>query len=255
MDHPSREPRWIKPYGDTQDDGRVQLSFTLPVALDENAKEAARRLALAMGLDEPAVAHAEDMGQGFSFYIVYGQVRHRIDLNQIQVARPEFEVLAKDAIDALIKESMGRKMVVLGACIETDAHTVGIDAIMNMKGFNGHKGLESYHEIRAINMGAQVDSEDLVARAIDEKADVILVSQVVTQKNIHLDNLTRLTDILEAEGLRERVILVVGGPRITHELAKELGYDAGFGPGCYAENVASFAIDQWIKRSNARKAA
>ena len=170
------------------------------------------------------------------------------------VAKPEFEVLDQDEINRLIAEKMGRKMVVLGACIETDAHTVGIDAIMNMKGYNGHKGLESYHEIRALNLGAQVDSEDLVARAIDERADVILVSQVVTQKNIHLDNLTRLSDILEAEGLRQKVILVVGGPRISHELAKELGYDAGFGPGSYAENVASFAIDEWIKRS-ARKAA
>ena len=43
-----QEAKWIKPYGDTLDDGRVQLSFTLPVALDDNAKEAARRLALAM---------------------------------------------------------------------------------------------------------------------------------------------------------------------------------------------------------------
>lgn len=244
-------PRWVKPYGDTMDDGRVQLSFTLPVALDENSKEAARQMALQMGLEEPAVVHSEDMGQGFSFYVVYGQCKHRVDMARIKVAKPEFEVLDKDAINARIAASMGRKMVVVGACIETDAHTVGIDAIMNMKGFNGHKGLESYHEVHAINMGAQVDSEDLVARAIEEKADVILVSQVVTQKNIHLDNLTRLSDLLEAEGLRERVILVVGGPRISHELAKELGYDAGFGPGSYAENVASFAIDEWIKRKAA----
>ena len=243
--------KWIKPYGDTLDDGRVQLSFTLPVALDENAKEAARRLALAMGLAEPAVAHAQDIGQGFSFYVVYGQCRHRVDLSTIQVAKPEFEVLDKEAVDRRIAEHMGRKMVVLGACIETDAHTVGIDAIMNMKGYNGHKGLESYHEIRAINLGAQVDSEDLVARAIEERADVILVSQVVTQKNIHLDNLTRLADILEAEGLRDKVILVVGGPRISHELAKELGYDAGFGPGSYAEDVASFAIHEWMQRHTA----
>lgn len=254
MDHTTQAPRWIRPYGDTHDDGRVQLSFTLPVALDENAKEAARRLALAMGLKEPAVSHAENMGQGFSLYVVYGQVEHRVDLSTIQVSKPEFEVLDKDTVDRLIAERMQRKMVVLGACIETDAHTVGIDAIMNMKGFNGHKGLESYREIRALNLGAQVDSEDLVARAIEEQADVILVSQVVTQKNIHLDNLTRLSDLLEAEGLREKVILVVGGPRISHELAKELGYDAGFGPGTYAENVASFAIDEWIKR-NDRKAA
>jgi len=240
--------QWIKPYGDTQDDGRVQLSFTLPVALDDNSKEAARRLALAMGLTEPAVSHAADMGQGFSFYIVYGQCQHRVDLSTIQVAKPEFEVLDKDAVDARIAQRIGRKLVVIGACIETDAHTVGIDAIMNMKGYNGHKGLESYHQIRAINMGAQVDCEDLVVRAIEEQADVILVSQVVTQKNIHLDNLTRLTDILEAEGLRDKIILVVGGPRISHELAKELGYDAGFGPGSYAEKVASFAVDEWLKR-------
>ncbi len=240
--------QWIKPYGDTLDDGRVQLSFTLPVMLSDESKEAARRLAAAMGLDEPALTHAEDMGQGFSFYVLYGQCRHRVNLAAVQLAKPEFEVLDKTRIDALIDREMGRKMVVIGACIETDAHTVGIDAIMNMKGYNGHKGLESYHQIRAINLGAQVDSEDLVARAIEEQADVILVSQVVTQKNIHLDNLTRLADILEAEGLREKIILVVGGPRIGHELAKELGYDAGFGPKSYAEDVASFAIHEWITR-------
>jgi beta-lysine 5,6-aminomutase beta subunit len=191
------------------------------------------------------------MGQGFSFYVVYGQCKHQVDLSSLQVAKPGYEVLDKDAINTLILEKMGHRMVVIGATIETDAHTVGIDAIMNMKGFNGHKGLESYHQIRAINLGAQVDSEDLVTRAIEEKADVILVSQVVTQKNIHLDNLTKLCDLLEAEGLRDKVILIVGGPRISHELAKELGYDAGFGSKTYAEDVASFAIHEWIHRSQA----
>lgn len=240
--------QWVRPYGDTLNDGRVQLSFTLPVPLDETAKEGARRLAIQMGLQDPSVVHAEAMGSGFSFFVVYGACNHAVDLSTVQVSKPDFEVLDKTRINALIESTMGRPMVVLGACIETDAHTVGIDAIMNMKGYNGHKGLESYHAIRAINLGAQVDSEDLVARAIEEQADVILVSQVVTQKNIHLDNLTRLQDLLEAEGLRERVILIVGGPRISHELAKELGYDAGFGTKTYAEDVASFAIQLWMQR-------
>jgi beta-lysine 5,6-aminomutase beta subunit len=240
--------QWVKPYGDTLGDGRVQLSFTLPVALSDTSKEGAKRLALMMGMEEPAVTHAEDMGIGFSFYVLYGQCKHQVDLSTLQVAKPEYEVLDKEAINQKIAAAMGRRMVVIGATIETDAHTVGIDAIMNMKGYNGHKGLESYHEIRAINMGAQVDSEELISRAIEEKADVILVSQVVTQKNIHLDNLTKLADLLEAEGLRDKVILIVGGPRISHELAKELGYDAGFGTKTYAEDVASFAINEWIKR-------
>ena len=136
--HPNAAPpRWIKPYGDTLDDGRVQLSFTLPTPLDDNSKEAARQLALQMGLNEPAVVHSEAMGPDFSFYVVYGQCQHRVDLSRIKVAKPEFEVLDKDAINHKIATLMGRKMVVVGACIETDAHTVGIDAIMNMKGYNG----------------------------------------------------------------------------------------------------------------------
>ena len=84
---------------------------------------------------------------------------------------------------------------------------------------------------------------------------MIVVSQVVTQKNIHLDNLTKLSDLLEAEGLRDKVILVVGGPRISHELAKELGYDAGFGVKSYAEDVASFAIHEWTARNLAGQTA
>ena len=80
------------------------------------------------------------------------------------------------------------------------------------------------------------------------KADALLVSQIVTQKNVHLANLTRLVDILEAEGVRDKLVLVVGGPRISHELAKELGYDAGFGPNTYAEDVASFVVQEMKRR-------
>lgn len=240
--------KWVKPYGDTLDDGRVQMSFTLPIPLDDVAKEGAKRMALLMGLENPSVVHAEDMGGDFSFFVVYGQCKHKIDVNSIQVVKPEFEILEKEEIVRLIDEDVKRPVVMVGACIETDAHTVGIDAIMNMKGYNGHKGLESYHGIKALNLGAQVDSEVLVARAIEEGADAILVSQVVTQKNVHLDNLTRLADLLEAEGLRDKIILAVGGPRISHELAKELGYDVGFGPGTYAEDVASFVVQEIIRR-------
>lgn len=173
---------WVKAYGDTIDDGRMQLSFTLPVSLTDVSKEAAKRMALMMGLENASVVHAEDMGKEFSFYVLYGQCRHKIDLESIQVVKPEFEALEKDEIVRLIEEEVKRPVVMVGACIETDAHTVGIDAIMNMKGFNGHKGLESYHGVKAFNLGAQVDSEELVARAIEEGADAILVSQVVTQK-------------------------------------------------------------------------
>jgi beta-lysine 5,6-aminomutase beta subunit len=120
---------------------------------------------------------------------------------------------------------------------------------MNMKGFDGNYGLERYKGIEAINMGSQVPNEEIIAKAIEVKADAILVSQVVTQKNIHIANLTQLVEMVEAEGLRDKVILVCGGPRISHELAQELGYDAGFGTGSYANHVASFVVKQIVQRN------
>lgn len=245
---PETGEKMVKPYGDTMNDGVVQLSFTLPLPLDDLAREAARALAEKMGLAEAGVVYSRDLGQGFSFFVLYGRSTHAVDLSRLTVIKAAFTVMKKSEIDEFIRANFRRRLVFLGACIETDAHTVGIDAIMNMKGYNGHKGLESYHEIKAVNLGAQIDSEELVAKALQHRADAILVSQVVTQKNVHLGNLTRLADILEAEGIRERVVLVVGGPRITHELAKELGYDAGFGPNTYAEDVASFVVQEMKNR-------
>ena len=40
-------------------------------------------------------------------------------------------------------------------------------------------------------------------------------------------------EIVEAEGRRKQMILTCGGPRVSNELAKELGYDAGFSKGTY----------------------
>lgn len=148
-----------------------------------------------------------------------------------------------------IKENIKRPVVIVGASTGTDAHTVGIDAIMNMKGFHGHFGLERYEGIEAYNLGSQVPNEDLIAKAKELNADAILVSQTVTQKDIHIDNLTNMVELLEAEGMRDKVILVCGGPRITHELAQELGYDAGFGQHKYAEDVASFVLTEIVNRN------
>jgi beta-lysine 5,6-aminomutase beta subunit len=239
----------VRPYGDTLDDGMVQLSFTLPVPLSNVAKEGARQLVLSMGLEEPAVVCAESLSDKFSFYIIYAKCTKTVDLTKIFVPEVQVQLLDKKHINERIRQILGRKLNVLGACIESDAHTVGIDAIMNLKGFNGHKGLESYHEINAINLGAQVNCEEVIRKAYETQADAILVSQVVTQKNIHITNLTKLVDMLEAEGLREKLILIVGGPRITHELAKELGYDAGFGPNTYAEHVASFMVQELERKT------
>jgi beta-lysine 5,6-aminomutase beta subunit len=238
----------IKPYGDTLNDGMVQMSFTLPVPYGDEASEAARQLAEKMGFENPAVVFSKDLGVGYTYFIMYGKCTHTVDYTNIEVPKVTMEYMEREEVEEYIKENIKRDVVIVGACTGTDAHTVGIDAIMNMKGFDGNYGLERYKGIEAINMGSQVPNEELIAKAIEVKADAILVSQVVTQKNVHIANLTQLVEMMEAEGLRDKIILVCGGPRISHELAQELGYDAGFGTGSYSNHVASFVVNQIVKK-------
>ncbi|HCQ91563.1 OAM dimerization domain-containing protein [Clostridium sp. UBA2485] len=239
----------LKPYGDTMNDGKVQVSFTLPVEDNERGVEAAVQLAKAMGIKEPNVAHHEALDKEFTFYVVYGSLTHTVNYEEIHVQTVEVDTMDMQEVGEYIKENIKREVVIIGASTGTDAHTVGIDAIMNMKGFAGHYGLERYPMIEAYNLGSQVENEEFIKKAIELKADVLLVSQTVTQKDVHIQNLTNLVELLEAEGIRDKVVLIAGGPRITHELAKELGYDAGFGPGKYADDVASFAVTEIVARN------
>lgn len=240
----------IKPYGDTMNDGKTQLSFTLPVPAGDEAIEAAKLLLKQMGFNNPQVVFHRELKEGFTFFNCYGSYTNTIDYTSIHVPKVEGTKWDMQETDQFIKENIGRPIRVIGASTGTDAHTVGIDAIMNMKGFAGHYGLERYEMFETLNMGSQVLNEDFIAKAIEMNADALLVSQTVTQKDVHIQNMIELVEMLEAEGLRDKVILCAGGPRISHELAKELGYDAGFGMNTYADDVASFVAQEMDRRMN-----
>jgi len=238
----------VKPYGDTLNDGAVQLSFSLPIKADERGKEAAKRLVEKMGFDDVSVVQTSDLGEGFGFFIVYGKSQHDIDAQNIVVPKVDGKVYGFKEINQRIEEKLQRKIVIVGACTGSDAHTVGIDAIMNMKGYNFHYGLERYPQVDALNMGSQVPNEVLIKKAMEINADAILVSQIVTAKESHIHNLTEFIELAESYGIRENKLLIVGGPRIDHKLALELGFDAGFGSGTYANNVASYVLEELLKR-------
>ena len=231
-------------------DGKVQVSFTLPVNDGEKANFAALEIAKKMGLENPSVVYHVSLDKDFTYFVLYGSFKHSINYTEIKVESIDIEALTMEEINYYIKTQIKRKLVVIGATTGTDAHTVGIDAIMNMKGFAGHYGLERYELIETYNFGSQVTNEEFVKKAIDLKADVLLVSQTVTQKDIHVRNLTNLVDLLEAEEIRDKIVLVCGGPRISNELAKELGFDAGFGPNTFSENVATYFMKEVYNRKS-----
>ena len=242
--HPIPPKPPLRAYGDREGDGMVQMSFVLTVPPSGRAREAAKRFAEMHGLADPIVATMEACSEGASFFVVYGQSRHEVDFASIDVAEVRTDPLSHDEIENRVQARLGRKIVVVGACTGSDAHTVGIDAILNYKGYAGDKGLESYRAFEVYNLGAQVENETLAARARAVRADAILVSQVITQRNCNKENGRSLVELLERQGWRDDVVLLFGGPRVDHQTALDLGFDAGFGTGTKPGDVASYLVER-----------
>lgn len=239
----------VKPYADHLGDGLVQLSFTLPVPYSPAARVAALELAGKMGYEEPEVVHYEQLTEGYTYFVMYGKCTEAIDFTLLQGEGGDVEYMSEDEIERFAQEHVGRPIVVVGASTGSDTHSVGIDAMLNLKGYHGHHGLEGYRGFETHNLGSQVPNSVLVAKAIEVGADAILVSQTVTQQNLHVQNLTELVEIVEAEGRRRETILVCGGPRVSSELAKELGFDAGFSKGAYPNHLATFIVRELAART------
>ncbi len=239
----------IKPYGDTLDDGIVQLSFTLPVENGERAKKAAELYVSKLNFENVSVVHSRKIADNFTYFVVYARAIPTLDYSKVKATEVKTEQMDFYEVNEVIRERIGRRLSVVGATIGSDAHTVGIDAILSMKGYNRDYGLERYPEINTYNMGAQVSCEALLEKALEVEADAILVSQTVTQKEIHLRNFSEFIELLKGRDLRSRPLLLAGGPRMTNDIAVQLGYDAGFGPGTLPSQVASFIVTKILERA------
>lgn len=246
----------VKAYGDRLDDGVIQLSFTLPVSASPEAKEAAKRYAERLSLDKVSVATMEPMGRDFTYFVVYGHARHVIDVTKIRVPKIEHPEMDYQTLKEYMARHLKEPIVVIGAATGADAHTVGIDAIMNMKGYAGDYGLERYPLFKAHNLRSQLTNTQLIAKAIELKANAILISQVVTQRDSHMKNLKDFKETFEKEkGISKDTLIIVGGPRLDHAIALKLGFDAGFGTGTKPSQVASFIVREFMKRKGIKEKA
>jgi beta-lysine 5,6-aminomutase beta subunit len=88
------------------------------------------------------------------------------------------------------------------------------------------------------------------------KADAVLVSQVVTQRDAHLHNTREMSAAFrEAFPRDKRPLLVVGGPRFDEAMTAELGVDRIFGKGTTPGEVASYLVSSLVPAPSTRKKA
>lgn len=122
----------------------------------------------------------------------------------------------------LLKESQVQRGTVVLATVEGDIHDIGKNIVGIM--------LENYG-YRLVDLGKDVPASEIVARAIEEKADVIGLSALMTT------TMPRMKDVIElvrSKGLNTKV--VVGGAVLTRDYAEKIGAD-GYAPDARAAVV------------------
>jgi len=80
--------------------------------------------------------------------------------------------------------------------------------------------------------------EEIVDQATKVKPDIIMISRTLGYGVAEL--LSRLIDLFEVAGIRDKAKIVIGGKAIKPELAAELGFDAGFGEKTSYEEAIAF---------------
>jgi D-ornithine 4,5-aminomutase subunit beta len=223
----------LRPEVEKHGDGIVCVTLFVP-AEPRLAEAAAVEMARRLGLREPEVISRRIMhpAEGSVFEI---KGFFDIALKADELALPTHEETLSDAeIEAWARP---RAIHVVAATVGEDEHSVGLHEILDIK----HGGIEKYGFI-CHELGTSVALERLIDVAEDMGARAVLVSTIVTHGDVHKRNMQRLHELVQARGLRHRLILIAGGTQVTDELARGCGMDAGFGRGTTGRHVAGFLV-------------
>jgi corrinoid protein of di/trimethylamine methyltransferase len=124
----------------------------------------------------------------------------------------------------LADEDQGGK-VILGT-VDEDIHNIGKNILATMLKANGFD---------VVDLGVEIPNEDFVEAVREEEPDILGMSALMTMT---MDHQEEVIDLLEEEGIRDQVKVMVGGAPTSEEWRDEIGADG------YADNA-----DAAVKRA------
>ena len=228
-----RESGVLRPEVEKAGDGVVCVTLFVP-AEPRLGRAAALELARKMGLREPEVIHARLLhpAEG-SVFEVKGVLEAFVRTEDLVIPQEE-ERLSHAEIEAWVRP---RNLHAVAATIGEDEHSVGLQEILDIK----HGGIERYG-FRSHYLGTSVSVDRLLDTAAEHHARVVLMSTIVTHRDVHRRHMRELHELAVARGVREHLVLIGGGTQVTDAMARECGLDAGFGRGTTGQDVASFIV-------------
>ena len=124
----------------------------------------------------------------------------------------------KEALEVLEPHLSGQGVAKRGkivmATVAGDIHDIGKNIFTTLMGTAGFE---------VIDLGVDVSAETIVAAVREQSPDILGLSALLTT---NLEQFPVIVEMLEKEGLRSMVKIVVGGATVTDEFAKGAGVDA-----------------------------
>ncbi|MCR4724216.1 MAG: cobalamin-dependent protein [Clostridia bacterium] len=240
-----RDGHTIKPEMEWCGDGVVMMTMCIPT--NKRVSEAvAVEIGKKLGLVDPEVISREVLQEAEGTRIeLKGKLAFDIDINEIEI--PEEPHYMSDAELYHEFEEVKHMKAICGTVGE-DEHSVGMREIMNIK----HGGIEKWG-IECIYLGTSVPVEKMVDAAIEENAEAILASTIISHDNIHYKNMKRLHELCVEKGIRDKVIICAGGTQVIPEDAVKTGIDMGFGRNSHGIDVATFLAEERQRRRGERE--
>ena len=167
---------------------------------------------------------AELLGKGFSAGMqelgdLFG--RGEIFLPELIFAT-EVMKIATDWVDEKLGDGadVPKKAVMVIGTVAGDVHDIGKGIVASMVKSNG---------VEVYDLGREVPAEDFIAKVKEVNADFVGSSALLTTT---MTEQKKIEELLEKEGLRDKVKTLIGGAPVTQRWADKIGADA------YCEDAA-----------------
>jgi len=162
-------------------------------------------------------------------------VAEKFKNNEVYVPEVLIAARAMNAGMAVLKPHLaesGAKPIgkALLGTVKGDLHDIGKNLVRMM--FEG-KGIE------VIDLGVDVSPEKFVETQIVEKADIIALSALLTTT---MDEMKSTVEAFKEAGLRDEVIIMVGGAPVTENSRKNAGADFYASDAATASDIAKQAL-------------
>ncbi|MGL4484029.1 MAG: cobalamin B12-binding domain-containing protein [Anaerovoracaceae bacterium] len=192
-------------------DALVKEAFEAIIEIDEDIAMEVVKKAEAEGLDMIDMlsngfsAGMRELGDRFG--------RGEVFLPELIFASDVMKMVTEEIESKLDMSGVEKKGVMVIGTVEGDVHDIGKGIVASLIKTNG---------IEVYDLGREVPAADFVAKAKEVNADFVgssalLTTTMTVQKDIE--------EALKAEGIRDKVVTMIGGAPVTNRWAEKIGAD------------------------------